>query len=63
MSFRLLPGPCVIENPDLVLQAAEEVSKLCSKLGIELIYKSVLVWSKGTPWKDQLDELNDLDWN
>jgi 2-dehydro-3-deoxyphosphooctonate aldolase (KDO 8-P synthase) len=35
MSFRLIAGPCVIENRDLVLRIAEEVSGLCSKLGID----------------------------
>jgi 2-dehydro-3-deoxyphosphooctonate aldolase (KDO 8-P synthase) len=41
MSFRLIAGPCVIENRDLVLQIAEEVSGLCSKLGITFVSKPV----------------------
>jgi 2-dehydro-3-deoxyphosphooctonate aldolase (KDO 8-P synthase) len=40
MSFRLIAGPCVIENRDLVLRIAEEVSGLCSKLGIDYVFKA-----------------------
>jgi len=40
MSLRLIAGPCVIENRDLVLQIAEQVSGLCQKLGIEYIFKA-----------------------
>jgi 2-dehydro-3-deoxyphosphooctonate aldolase (KDO 8-P synthase) len=38
--FRLIAGPCVIENRDLVLRIAEEVSSLCSRLGIEYVFKA-----------------------
>jgi 2-dehydro-3-deoxyphosphooctonate aldolase (KDO 8-P synthase) len=40
MSFRLIAGPCVIENRDLVLQIAEEVSGICIKLGIDYVFKA-----------------------
>jgi len=40
MSFRLIAGPCVIENRDLVLRIAEQVSGLCSKLGIDYVFKA-----------------------
>ena len=40
MSFRLIAGPCVIENRDLVLRIAEQVSSLCRKLGVDYIFKA-----------------------
>lgn len=40
MSFRLIAGPCVIENRDLVLQVAEQVSALCQRLGITYVFKA-----------------------
>jgi len=40
MSFRLIAGPCVIENRDLVLQLAEKVSELCQRLGVEFVFKA-----------------------
>jgi len=40
MSFRLIAGPCVIENLDLVMRIADEVSGLCSKLGIDYVFKA-----------------------
>ena len=33
--LRLIAGPCVIENRDLVLRVAEEVSDLCRAVGVE----------------------------
>lgn len=39
MSFRLIAGPCLIENRDQVLRIAEKVSGLCSKLGIDYVFK------------------------
>lgn len=36
----LISGPCVIENEELVLQSAEFLTTLCSKLGIPFIFKS-----------------------
>jgi 2-dehydro-3-deoxyphosphooctonate aldolase (KDO 8-P synthase) len=39
-SFRLIAGPCVIENRDLVLQVAQQVSALCQRLGIDYIFKA-----------------------
>ena len=38
--FTLIAGPCVIENRDLVLRVAEEVSTLCQKLGIRYVFKA-----------------------
>ncbi|MBD2422223.1 3-deoxy-8-phosphooctulonate synthase [Cyanobium sp. FACHB-13342] len=38
--FTLIAGPCVIENRDLVLQVAEQVSTLCQKLGIRYVFKA-----------------------
>ena len=38
--LRLIAGPCVIENRDLVLEIAEEVSELCEELGIEYVFKA-----------------------
>jgi len=40
MSFRLIAGPCVIENRDLVLGVAEQVSELCRRLGIDYVFKA-----------------------
>jgi len=40
MSFRLIAGPCVIENRDLVLKVAEQVSDLCRDLGIDYVFKA-----------------------
>lgn len=36
----LISGPCVIENEELVLQSAEFLTTLCSKLNIPFIFKS-----------------------
>ena len=38
--FRLIAGPCVIENRDLVLKIADHVSRLCQELGIDYIFKA-----------------------
>ena len=38
--LRLIAGPCVIENRDLVLQVAERVSDLCRQLGVEYVFKA-----------------------
>jgi 2-dehydro-3-deoxyphosphooctonate aldolase (KDO 8-P synthase) len=40
MTFRLIAGPCVIENRDLVLQIADQVSGLCQRLGIDYVFKA-----------------------
>lgn len=40
MTLRLIAGPCVIENRDLVLGIAEFVSDLCGRLGVEYIFKA-----------------------
>ena len=40
MSFRLIAGPCVIENRDLVMGIAEQVSDLCRTLGIDYVFKA-----------------------
>ncbi len=36
----LLAGPCVIESEDFTLKMAEEIQKVCDRLGINLIFKS-----------------------
>jgi len=38
--FTLIAGPCVIENRELVLRVAEQVSTLCQKLGIRYVFKA-----------------------
>ena len=38
--FTLIAGPCVIENRDLVLRVAEQVSALCQKLGLRYVFKA-----------------------
>ena len=38
--FRLIAGPCVIENRDLVFQVADQVSSLCRRLGVEYVFKA-----------------------
>jgi 2-dehydro-3-deoxyphosphooctonate aldolase (KDO 8-P synthase) len=38
--FTLIAGPCVIENRELVLRVAEQVSALCQKLGIRYVFKA-----------------------
>ena len=39
-SFTLIAGPCVIENRDVVLRIAEQVSGLCQQLGIRYVFKA-----------------------
>jgi 2-dehydro-3-deoxyphosphooctonate aldolase (KDO 8-P synthase) len=39
-TFTLIAGPCVIENRDLVLDIAEQVSNLCRKKGITYVFKA-----------------------
>lgn len=36
----LIGGPCVIESPDFTLKMAEEIAKVCDRLGISFIFKS-----------------------
>ena len=38
--FRLIAGPCVIENRDLVFQVADQVSSLCHRLGVDYVFKA-----------------------
>lgn len=38
--FFLIAGPCVIENEEMVMRIAEQVSNICSKLGIPYIFKA-----------------------
>ena len=38
--FALIGGPCVIESRELVMEVAEEMSKICSKYGIDYVFKS-----------------------
>ena len=39
-SFTLIAGPCVIESKEHALKTAEEISKICSSLNLQFIYKS-----------------------
>jgi 2-dehydro-3-deoxyphosphooctonate aldolase (KDO 8-P synthase) len=36
----LIGGPCVIEGGDFTLKMAEEIAKVCDRLGISFIFKS-----------------------
>ena len=38
--FVLIAGPCVVENEEMIMQTADEISKITSKLGIPYIFKS-----------------------
>jgi len=40
MSFTLIAGPCVIENPDLVFTIAERVKAITDRLGIRYVFKA-----------------------
>jgi len=39
-AFTLIAGPCVIESKEHALKTAEEISKICSSLNLQFIYKS-----------------------
>lgn len=39
-NFFLIAGPCVIESEELLMEVAEKVSAVCSRLGIPYIFKS-----------------------
>ena len=38
--FVLIAGPCVVENEEMIMQTADEISKITSKLNIPYIFKS-----------------------
>lgn len=38
--FTLIAGPCVIEGRELVLDVAEQVQKICGRLGIQYVFKA-----------------------
>lgn len=38
--FRLIAGPCVIENEEIVLKVAEDVQKITDELGIDYVFKA-----------------------
>ena len=38
--FKLIAGPCVIENENLVMEVAKELKEITSDLGIEFYFKS-----------------------
>lgn len=38
--FKLLAGPCVIENEELVMQVAKEVKEITDELGIDYYFKA-----------------------
>jgi 2-dehydro-3-deoxyphosphooctonate aldolase (KDO 8-P synthase) len=39
MSFRLIGGPCLIKNRNLILRIPEEMIGLCSNNGIDYMFK------------------------
>jgi 2-dehydro-3-deoxyphosphooctonate aldolase (KDO 8-P synthase) len=39
-NFILIAGPCVVENEELVLEVAEKISGICSRLAIPYIFKA-----------------------
>jgi 2-dehydro-3-deoxyphosphooctonate aldolase (KDO 8-P synthase) len=39
-NFFLIAGPCVVESESLVMEVAEKVSGICSKLGIPYVFKA-----------------------
>lgn len=38
--FKLIAGPCVIENESMILETAKEIKKMTDELGIEYYFKS-----------------------
>lgn len=36
----ILAGPCVIENPDMIMQTAHQLKKITQELGINFVFKS-----------------------
>ena len=38
--FSLICGPCALESRDIAMTAAEEITKICQKLGIGYVFKS-----------------------
>ncbi len=38
--FSLICGPCALESRDIAMTAAEEITKICEKLGISYVFKS-----------------------
>ncbi len=39
-NFFLIAGPCIVENEELVMEVAEKVSSICTKMGIPYIFKA-----------------------
>ena len=39
-NFFLIAGPCVVESEELVFDVARQVSAICKKHGIPLVFKS-----------------------
>jgi 2-dehydro-3-deoxyphosphooctonate aldolase (KDO 8-P synthase) len=39
-NFFLIAGPCVVESQDMVLEIADRVSGICTKLGIPYVFKA-----------------------
>ncbi len=39
-SFFLIAGPCVVESEELLMEVADRVSAICTKLGIPYVFKS-----------------------
>jgi len=38
--FVLIAGPCVVENEEMIMQTADEIQQITSKLNIPYIFKS-----------------------
>ncbi len=39
-NFFLIAGPCIVEGEDLVMEVADKVSAICSKMGIPYVFKA-----------------------
>jgi len=39
-NFFLIAGPCIVESEDLVMEVADKVSAICSKMGIPYVFKA-----------------------
>ncbi|MBI2731057.1 MAG: 3-deoxy-8-phosphooctulonate synthase [Sphingobacteriales bacterium] len=39
-NFFLIAGPCVVESEELIMEIADKVSTMCSKLGIPYVFKA-----------------------
>lgn len=65
--FFLIAGPCAIENRETVLETAAELKRVCTDLGLDLIFKSSFdkanrtnVSARGVGMKEGLDILREV---